>query len=250
MARSALSDLLTFDQNLSTDGLPAATAAELTARPVARPRTLTQIHGLRAQVEEILPEPTVIDPDAVPRSDVWPTETTFMREGPDTVRDWDALVALKRRRPEDETLPERMERISHLGDLLRLHPEHLREAIELQEEALELARSLGDQQARGSIELRLAVALQYNGQHPAALRHYARADTIIRITRMRMVRDRVEFQRGTCLAELGNIDGARAAFEEALNLLTRRKTPGPMKVARAQAALDALETWSPPPRRR
>lgn len=213
-------------------------------------KTLTQIHGLRAQVEEMLPDPTVIDPEEVPMSSAWPTDTTFMREGRDTVKGWEDLVAQRRKRPEGETLPERMERISHLGDLLRLDPQHVREAVDLQEEALDLAKKLGDQQARGSIELRLAVALQYNGQHPAALRHYARADTIIRLTRLRMVRDRVEFQRGTCLAELGNKKGALAAFEESLNLRSRRKRPDPMKVARAQAAIDALEGWNPPPRRR
>lgn len=256
MTQIASFESLTRPSTHDFTGLPTGPGAEpalLLAeahddRPRARLRPRAQIRGLRAQVDALLPDPTTIDPDDVPRSSLWSDEKTFMREGPETVPDWQAAVDRLRVRPDDETFHQRMERLSHLGDLLRMHPEHVREAIALQEEALELARKLGDEGARGSIELRLAVALQYDGRHPAALRHYARADTIIRIARLRMVRDRVEFQRGTCLAELGNRDGARAAFEEALSLLTRRKTPQPMKVARAEAALEAIEIWTPPPR--
>lgn len=240
MTHGALNHLLDLD--LTLEDLPdAVPAAPGDGAPAARPRLRTQIRGLKAQVNAMLPDPLVIDPATVPRSTVWPQDTTYMREGHDTVPDWHARVERLRARPADETLPERMERLSHLGDLLRLDPEHGREAIALQEEALDLARTLGDHKARGSIELRLAVALQYAGQHPAALRHYARADTIIRITRLRMVRDRVEFQRGTCLAELGNVSGARAAFRESLSLLEKRKRPDPMQVARVEAALDALD---------
>lgn len=204
-----------------------------------------QLSALRRQVEEALPEPRPIDLDALEprRGSVWP-DGSFLREGPASVDDWAGHVERLRRRPADETLPERMERLSHLGDLLRLHPEHVDEAIDCQEQALDLARKLGDQQARASVELRLAIALQYAGRHPAALRHYARADTIIRVTRLRMMRDRVEYHRGTCLAELGNRAGARAAFEEALKMRTRRKWPDALQVARTRAALEALDEWA------
>lgn len=198
---------------------------------------------LRAEVEDMLPERVESLP--VKRSDVWPRATTYFREGHDRLDDYAEHVERLRARPEDETPHERMERYSHLGDLLRLHPEHCDEGVDLQRTALDMAQSLGDQKARASIELRLAVALQYAGRHAAALRHYSRADTIIRVKRVRMMRDRVELHRGTCLAEMGNIDGARAAFEEALGLLGKRKSPDPALVGRAEAALAGLDTWRP-----
>lgn len=218
----------------------AAPSAPLLSRHIWRPRRGAQ---LRAAVEDLLPERVESLP--VKRSHVWPHATTYFREGPEHHDDYAAHVERLRARPEDETPHERMERYSHLGDLLRLHPDHCHEGVDLQRSALDLARSLGDQKARASIELRLAVALQYAGRHAAALRHYARADTIIRVKRVRMMRDRVELHRGTCLAEMGNIEGARAAFEEALGLLGKRKAPDPMLVGRAEAALAGLETWRP-----
>jgi tetratricopeptide (TPR) repeat protein len=134
----------------------------------------------------------------------------------------------------------RMRRLSRLGELLRMHPDHVEEGVVVLEEALRLAKELGTRRELAVVRLRPAIPLQYAERHKVALEQFERANHTIREARLRGLRDFIEQHRGNCLVELGRFEDARRAFEAALRLRTRRRSPDPRLVTPTKRALAAL----------
>lgn len=142
---------------------------------------------------------------------------------------------------------ERMDLLGRIGENQRMLG-NIAEAVPLLQEAGHLARKLDDRPREIANMIRLATTLQYLDEHAAA-------DALFRAT-LEMIdrsgsRDREDFARqhhGRCLAEMGRLDEAIAAFEAAL-AIRRAKGDAPL-IASTECALArarSLRDGTPPP---
>jgi tetratricopeptide (TPR) repeat protein len=160
----------------------------------------------------------------------------------DTVADPEAWqrerdrLATALQRPQDDQ--ERLRLLGRLGDHLRQSPDHATAAIELLQQAIELARSIGHPAALAGNLIRLATAEQYAGRHEQALATFAKAREVIDAHAVEGLRDFACQHMGKCLTEMGRWDDAQAMFDTAAQLRESRGAAG--LLASSRQALSAL----------
>lgn len=112
-------------------------------------------------------------------------------------------------------------------------------------EALALARHLGDPTKEVQVLNNLATTLQYLGRRDEALELFAEALEKARECAAWEHRDFILHHRGRCLVEMGAIDEARDAFEQAL--VVRVSKGDAHYIASTRRALAVLTDGEPRP---
>jgi tetratricopeptide (TPR) repeat protein len=132
-----------------------------------------------------------------------------------------------------------LELLSQLGSRLTiLRKENV--AAPLLEQAVALAKRLGEKGIEITTLLNLATAQQYLGQRDLAQHLFQEALDQARASEQRQEEDFILHHRGRCFVEQGKLEEAQACFEQALIL---RKRKGDQRgIASTQRALDALRT--------
>jgi len=133
-----------------------------------------------------------------------------------------------------------LELLSRLGSRLTILGKE-NAAAPLLEQALVLARRLGEKRLAITTLLNLATAQQYLGQRDLAQRLFQEALDQARASKHRQEEDFILHHRGRCFVEQGKLEEARACFEQALLL---RKSKGDQRgIASTQRALEELRTF-------
>lgn len=134
--------------------------------------------------------------------------------------------------------PMQLELLSRLGSRLTILGKESA-AAPLLEQALVLARQLGEKRVEITTLLNLATAQQYLGQRDLAQNLFQEALDQVRASEQRQEEDFILQHRGRCFVEQGKLEEARACFEQALIL---RKRKGDQRgIDSTQRALDAIQ---------
>lgn len=117
---------------------------------------------------------------------------------------------------------QRAKSLSRAAFLLSLDPVRRPTSFALFEEAEHLAKYYAYERIIVTNQIRYGIALQFSGRHSDAIRMFDSALNLIRLRRMRKIRDYALQHKGKCLAEMEAYDQAVVCFLEALRLRRRR----------------------------